>query len=178
MIEGRPCVLVQEPAVSDIRSWNFHGRGICAPSQPIHPRRVIVPQCAGVMSARWRSSYRHLASKSETAITPKENEMNKTILAAATALLLSWSLASAQPSQGQAGANTGPTSNSANSEKAPMTNGAMKDGAMQGGATSGTSSGGGSGMTTSGGANGNPGAMPKTTTGPTGAASKDESPPK
>jgi hypothetical protein len=40
------------------------------------------------------------------------------------------------------------------------------------------SSGGGSGMTSSGGANGNPNAMPKTTTGPTGAASKDESPAK
>ncbi len=99
--------------------------------------------------------------------------MNKTILATACALLLSGSLALAQPSQGQAGANTGPTSNSANSEKAPMNNGAM-----QGGTTSGTSSGGGSGITTSGGANGNPGGMPKTTTGPTGAASKDESPPK
>src|ERR1700709_2741620 len=104
--------------------------------------------------------------------------MNRTILAAACALLLSGSLALAQPSQGQAGANTGPTSNSANSEKAPMTNRSMNNGEMQGGTTSGTSSGGGSGMTTSGGANGNPGAMPKTTTGPTGAASKDESPPK
>jgi hypothetical protein len=95
--------------------------------------------------------------------------MNRTILAATSALLLSGSLALAQPSQGQAGANTGPTSNSANSEKAPMTNGAMNNGAMQGGTTSGTSS---------GGANGNPGGMPKTTTGPTGAPSKDESPPK
>ena len=104
--------------------------------------------------------------------------MNKMILATACALLLSGSLASAQPSQGQAGANTGPTSNSANSEKAPVTNGAMNSGEMQGGATSGMSSGGGSGMTTSGGANGNPGGTPKTTTGPTGAASKDESPPK
>ena len=87
--------------------------------------------------------------------------MNKTILAAACALLLSGSLAIAQPSQGQAGANTGPTSNSANSEKPPMTNGTMNNGAMQGGTTSGTSSGGGSGMTTSGGANGNPGGMPE-----------------
>jgi hypothetical protein len=33
-------------------------------------------------------------------------------------------------------------------------------------------------MTDKGGANGNPSTMPKTTTGPTGAASKDESPPK
>lgn len=104
--------------------------------------------------------------------------MNKTILAAACALLLSGSLALAQSSQGQAGASTGPTSNSANSEKAPMTSGAMNNGAMQGNTTSGMSSGGGSGMTSSGGANGNPNAMPKTTTGPTGPASKDESPPK
>ncbi len=99
--------------------------------------------------------------------------MNKTMLAAACALLLSGSLALAQPSQGQAGANTGPTSNSATSERAPMNSGAMQDGS-----TSGASSGSGSGMTTSGGANGNPGGMPKTTTGPTGAASKDESPAK
>ena len=104
--------------------------------------------------------------------------MNKTILATACALLLSGSFALAQPSQGQAGANTGPTSNSANSEKPAMTNGTMNNGAMQGGATNGMSSGGGSGMTTSGGANGNPGGMPKTTTGPTGAASKDELPAK
>jgi hypothetical protein len=122
-------------------------------------------------------THRHLVPKSET-ITPKEKKMNKTILAAACTLLLSGSLATAQPSQGQAGANTGPTSNSANSEKAPMTNGAMNNGAMQGGTTGGTSSGGGSGMTTNGGANGNPGGMPKTTTGPAGAASKDESPAK
>jgi hypothetical protein len=40
------------------------------------------------------------------------------------------------------------------------------------------SSGGGSGTATTGSANGSPAAMPKTTTGPTGAASKDESPPK
>jgi hypothetical protein len=104
--------------------------------------------------------------------------MNKTILAAGCALLLSGSLASAQPSQGQAGANTGPTSNSANSEKAPMTSGTMNNGAMPGNTTSGVSSGGGSGMTSSSGANGNPSGMPKTTTGPTGAASKTEEPPK
>ena len=104
--------------------------------------------------------------------------MKNTILATACALLLSGSLALAQPSQGQAGANTGPTSNSANSEKPPMANGTMNNGEMQGGTTSGTSSGSGSGMTTSGGANGNPGGMPKTTTGPAGAASKDELPAK
>jgi hypothetical protein len=45
------------------------------------------------------------------------------------------------------------------------------------GAASGMSSG-GYGMTDKGGANGSPSTMPKTTTGPTGAASKDESPPK
>jgi hypothetical protein len=107
-------------------------------------------------------------------------EMTKTILAAACALALTTSFALAQPSQGQAGANTGPTSNSANSERSSD----MKDGAMnnnsstQGGSTSGMSSGGGSGMMTSGGADGNPNGMPKTTTGPTRAASKDESPSK
>ena len=42
----------------------------------------------------------------------------------------------------------------------------------------GTSSGGGSEMTDKGGANGAPESMPKTTTGPAGAASKTESPPK
>jgi hypothetical protein len=131
-----------------------------------------------------RSLYRDLVPeiRNQKSI-PKENKMNKTILITASALLLSGSLAIAQPSQGQAGANTGPNGNAANSERAPttngtMNNGAMTNGAMQGGATSGMSSGGGSGMTTSGGANGNPGGMPKTTTGPAGAASKDESPAK
>jgi hypothetical protein len=105
--------------------------------------------------------------------------MKKLILVTACAFALSGSLAFAQSSQGQAGANTGPTSNSANSEKAPMTNGAMNNGSqMQGNTTSGMSSGGGSGMTSSGGANGNANGMPKTTTGPTGSASKDESPAK
>jgi hypothetical protein len=46
------------------------------------------------------------------------------------------------------------------------------------GTASGTSSGGGSVTTTTGGPNGVPNSMPKSTTGPTGAASKDESPPK
>ena len=100
--------------------------------------------------------------------------MNKTFLTTTFALALCTSLAHAQPSQGQAGANTGPTSNSGNSQSAP----ASQNNSMQGGTTSGVSSGGVSGMTTSGGANGNPGGMPKTTTGPTGPASKDESPPK
>ena len=110
--------------------------------------------------------------------------MMKTFLATACAFALSTSFALAQPSQGQAGAATGPTSNSANSEKpsgmnnGTMNNGAMNNSAMQNGTTNGMSSGGGSGMTTSGGANGSPGGMPKTTTGPTGAASKDESPAK
>jgi hypothetical protein len=44
--------------------------------------------------------------------------------------------------------------------------------------TTGASSGGGSGMTTKGGANGDAAMAPKTTTGPAGAASKTESPPK
>ena len=47
-----------------------------------------------------------------------------------------------------------------------------------GASASGTSSGGGSAMTKTGGANGTPNSMPKTTTGPTGDASKDESPAK
>jgi hypothetical protein len=110
----------------------------------------------------------------------QEIKMTKTFLATACALALSTSFALAQASQGQAGAATGPTSNSATSEKpSGMNNGAMNNGSgMQNGTTTGTSSGGGSGMTTSGGANGSPNAMPKTTTGPTGSASKDESPQK
>lgn len=44
--------------------------------------------------------------------------------------------------------------------------------------TTGMSSGGGSGMTDKGGANGDPNARPKTTTGPQGPASNTESPPK
>jgi hypothetical protein len=103
-------------------------------------------------------------------------EMTRTILTAACALALTTSFALAQPSQGQAGANTGPTSNSANSEKSSgMQNGTMNNNSGMQGGTTGMSSGGNSGMTTSGGANGNPNGMPKTTTGPTGSASKDES---
>ena len=104
----------------------------------------------------------------------------KTTAIATCILALSTSFALAQPSQGQAGAATGPTSNSATSEKASgMNNGATNNGSgMQSGSTTGMSSGGRSGATTSGGANGNPGSMPKTTTGPTGNASKDESAPK
>ena len=41
--------------------------------------------------------------------------MKKTIIATTLALALSTTFAAAQSSQGQAGANTGPTSNSANS---------------------------------------------------------------
>lgn len=44
--------------------------------------------------------------------------------------------------------------------------------------TTGMNSGGGSGMTTTGGANGAPAMTPKTTTGPSGSASKTESPAK
>ena len=104
----------------------------------------------------------------------------KTAAFAICALAISTSFALAQPSQGQAGAATGPTSNSATSQKpSGMNNGAKNTGSeMQSESTTGMSSGGGSGATTSGGANGNPGSMPKTTTGPTGDASKDESPPK
>jgi hypothetical protein len=106
-------------------------------------------------------------------------EMNmKTAILTVCALALSTSFALAQPSQGQAGAATGPTSNSATSAPG-MTNDGMNNGSgMQTGATTGMSSGGGSGMTNPGGANGTPSAMPRTTTGPAGAASKDESPAK
>jgi hypothetical protein len=75
---------------------------------------------------------------------------------------------------------TGPAAQTDNMNKPAMTNtnsDAMKKSGTTG-AASGMSSGGGSGMTDKGGANGNPSTMPKTTTGPTGAASKDESPPK
>lgn len=114
-----------------------------------------------------------------TARMNQEMKMKTTVLTVG-ALVLSTSFALAQPSQGQAGAATGPTSNSATSERpSGMNNGGMNNGSgMQSGSTTGMSSGGGSGMTASGGANGNPGSMPKTTTGPTGAASKDESPAK
>jgi hypothetical protein len=46
------------------------------------------------------------------------------------------------------------------------------------GGTTGMNSGGGSGMTATGGANGTPATAPKTTTGPSGSASKTESTPK
>jgi hypothetical protein len=109
----------------------------------------------------------------------QERKMTKTFLATACALALSTSFALAQASQGQAGAATGPMGNSATSEKASgMNNGAMNNGSGMQNGTTGTSSGGGSGMPTAGGANGSPNAMPKTTTGPAGAASKAESPPK
>jgi hypothetical protein len=70
-------------------------------------------------------------------------EMTKTILAAACALALTTSFALAQPSQGQAGANTGPTSNSANSEKSSD----MKNGMQPGMSRDGMSR---DGMSTSG----------------------------
>lgn len=110
---------------------------------------------------------------------PMHPEMNmKTAILTVCALALSTSFALAQPSQGQAGAATGPTSNSATSAPGTNNDGTNSGSGMQGGATTGMSSGGGSGMTSPGGANGTPGSMPRTTTGPAGAASKDESPAK
>jgi hypothetical protein len=106
-------------------------------------------------------------------------EMNmKTAILTVCALALSTSFALAQPSQGQAGAATGPTSNSATSPSGMTNDGMNRGSGMQGGATTGMSSGGGSGMTSPGGANGNPNSMPRTTTGPAGAASQDASPAK
>jgi hypothetical protein len=70
---------------------------------------------------------------------------------------------------------TGPAAQTDNMNKPGMTT------STPGGTTSGTtgmSSGGQSGMTDKGGANGSPAMAPKTTTGPAGAASKTESPPK
>ena len=76
--------------------------------------------------------------------------------------------------------NTGPAAQTDTMTKPAMTNSnsdAVKKSTTTGDAT-GKSSGGGSAMTTTGGPNGAPNSMPKTTTGPTGSASKDESPPK
>jgi hypothetical protein len=69
--------------------------------------------------------------------------------------------------------NTGPA---AQTDKPGMTN--SNSDAMKKSGTTGMSSGGGSGMTDKGGANGSAAMAPKTTTGPAGAASKSESPPK
>jgi hypothetical protein len=75
---------------------------------------------------------------------------------------------------------TGPAAQTDDLNKPAMTN--SNSNAVQKstttGTASGTSSGGGSVTTTTGGSNGAPNSMPKSTTGPTGAASKDESPPK
>jgi hypothetical protein len=73
---------------------------------------------------------------------------------------------------------TGPAAQD-NMNKPAMTN--TNSDAMKKSGTTGAASGmssGGYGMTDKGVANGSPSTMPKTTTGPTGAASKDESPPK
>lgn len=71
--------------------------------------------------------------------------------------------------------NTGPAAQT-DMNKPSMTN--TNSDAVKKSDTTDTASGGGSGMTDKGGANGTPSAMPKTTTGPTGPASKTESPPK
>ena len=75
---------------------------------------------------------------------------------------------------------TGPAAQS-DMNKPSMTNtnsDAVKKSGSTTGAASGMTSGGGSGITEKGGANGSPNTMSKTTTGPAGAASKDESPAK
>ncbi|MDX6457569.1 MAG: hypothetical protein QOE55_1266 [Acidobacteriaceae bacterium] len=77
--------------------------------------------------------------------------------------------------------STGPAAQPDNMNKPAMTNtnsDTVKKSNATGASSTGMSSGGGSGTATTGSANGSPAAMPKTTTGPTGAASKDESPPK
>jgi hypothetical protein len=77
--------------------------------------------------------------------------------------------------------NTGPAAQTDTMNKPGMTNSnsdAVKKSTTTGTSSSGMSSGGGSAMTTTGGANGAPNSMPNTTTGPAGAASKDESPAK
>jgi hypothetical protein len=73
--------------------------------------------------------------------------------------------------------NTGPAAQTDNMNKPGMTN-SNSDAVRKSTTTGAASSGGGSAVTTTGGANGTPTSMPKTTTGPTGAASKDESPAK
>jgi len=69
--------------------------------------------------------------------------------------------------------NSGPA---ANMNKPAMTN--SNSDAVQKSTTTGTSSGMSSATTSAGGANGTSNSIPKTTTGPTGAASKAESPSK
>jgi hypothetical protein len=71
--------------------------------------------------------------------------------------------------------NTGPAPQT-DMNKPSMTN--SNSNAVQKSGTTGAASGGGSGMTDRGGANGTPNTVPKTTTGPTGPASKTDSPAK
>jgi hypothetical protein len=71
--------------------------------------------------------------------------------------------------------NTGPAPQT-DMNKPGMTN--SNSNAVQKSGTTGAASGGGSGMTDKGGANGTPNTVRKTTTGPTGPASKTESPAK
>jgi hypothetical protein len=103
--------------------------------------------------------------------TKKETKMLRTVFTGALAIGLV---------SGAYAQTTGPAAQSDNMSKPAMTNtnsdAVKKSGTT--GAASGMSSGGGSGMTDKGGANGTPSAKPKTTTGPAGAASKDESPAK
>jgi hypothetical protein len=73
--------------------------------------------------------------------------------------------------------STGPAAQTDNMNKPAMTN-SNSDAMRKSTTTGAASSGGGSAVTTTGGANGTPASMPKTTTGPAGAASKDESPAK
>jgi hypothetical protein len=85
-----------------------------------------------------------------------------------SALMLTSSGAWAQSSQGQSGAQAGTNGNA----DTTMQSGAPPNG-MREGTTSGMSPG-----SQTGSANGTPNARPITTTGPTGQASKTESPPK
>jgi hypothetical protein len=79
-----------------------------------------------------------------------EERMKKTIIATTIALALSTTLAAAQSSQGQAGANTGPTSNSAvNQNNGTTANEMNRDGKADRGMTTGS----GTGMSGSGNAN-------------------------
>lgn len=96
------------------------------------------------------------------------------IKTAALAAALAIGLATAGYAQ-----NTGPAGQSSTEQKSGNMGTNSGSGAgMAPAGTTGAGSGGGSGMTSKGGANGNPGMAPKTTTGPAGAASKTESPPK
>lgn len=75
--------------------------------------------------------------------------MNKTIITTVVALALSTTLAAAQSSQGQAGANTGPTSNSAVNQNNGTTGNEMnREGKAGSGMTTGSGMSGAAGSNT------------------------------